>query len=546
MANIPNQSLFENDQNYEIDIDKIYSDIIKKIDATRSVVNISNQNNQQLLKKINTTNVNNLRQNIRVEPTVQESRCHALYRMIGLPIAGQNNFYNPGFNVKPNKITSDFKLNVLHDLAAGFRKLSNFRESYLFDIATIFSNNTTIDASTLALSSSTSIRSFATASEKFDPESYLDQNDQSYKVDIDSQGLVGYMNYISLNDYMDAQGNKSTKLQKNRYHIIMPLTVDPWIDLTVCPITNLIAVPFILDNSYYKISEVGYVKPPLLDSVIRDRFSENSSDAGGDYTESLKQFIELIPSIKNNNLINSVINNAQLVDQRRFREYLNIIIAMAGKLYEAQHKIKEVQSEYYWLPIPSTTGPEGGVEVRTILSQFSVLTSQAGLATQNDYDLFEAIALNSLALANASINTVNSTPGTNNTSQINTTLLPDTTTAYGDSKIKVLDKLNDRRNQAMTEAGQALRTIEIIMGEFSGLGLCDIIAILGALYVMPKNKILGFLDDDAFDRAKTALKLSETRPNFQDTLNSYTNTVKDFYVLMDKIYIDHIQNNDRA
>ena len=30
------------------------------------------------------------------------------------------------------------------------------------------------------------------------------------------------------------------------------------------------------------------------------------------------------------------------------------------------------------------------------------------------------------------------------------------------------------------------------MGEFSGLGLCDIIAVMGALYIMPKASLLGF------------------------------------------------------
>jgi hypothetical protein len=87
--------------------------------------------------------------------------------------------------------------------------------------------------------------------------------------------------------------------------------------------------------------------------------------------------------------------------------------------------------------------------------------------------------------------------------------------------------------------------IEIIMGEFSGLGLCDILAIVASLYIIPADKLLGFLDEDAFDRMKSALNLPDASrdSNLTSCLNELTNTVKDFYNLMDKLYLDARQNN---
>ena len=105
----------------------------------------------------------------------------------------------------------------------------------------------------------------------------------------------------------------------------------------------------------------------------------------------------------------------------------------------------------------------------------------------------------------------------------------------GNNDAKNLEELTQRRNKFMTKAGKALRKIEIIMGEFSGLGLCDIIAILGTLYVIPKENLLGFLDKDAFSRMQILLNRPEaTQSTLPESMIALTNLVKDFYNLMDK------------
>lgn len=560
--NVPNQSTSQTQQNYKIDIEKVYTDIIQQIDASRSVINISNKNNQSVLNSLSKKSLTTLRARLKVEQTYQESRCHAFYRLIGFPVVGKDNFYNPGLNniknwmenhaPKKTNMTIEVKLDIIKNLVPGFRELSLFRETYLSDIAKIFNSNTTIDASTLALSSSTITRPFSKASEKITPytsEASSAKEAQHYDItdSIIAQGLIGYYpGSTPLFFYMDKSGNLPTKLSSSRYHIIAPFMVDPWIDFSVCPNSRLIAVPFAINKDNLKVGEDTFVKRPLIEKIIRDRFTDvTPQEQSGEYIASLKDFVENTPSIQDEYLINFAINNAQAAEQAQFQNYLNIILSMVSELHLAQQKIREVQLQYYWLPVPSNTGPEGGVLVRPLISQFSSLNY--ALTTFNDTDLIKATLKDAVNKISSQVSTITGTPDVGGFALTSIeTFSPDTTEAYGDKNREFLDKASKKRDKLMTEAGDALRVVEIIMGEFGGLGLCDIIAILGSLYIMPKEKILGFLDTDAFSRAKDALKLTESKPELADTLDSFTSTVKDFYTLMDKLYEDEINNNNRA
>jgi hypothetical protein len=107
-----------------------------------------------------------------------------------------------------------------------------------------------------------------------------------------------------------------------------------------------------------------------------------------------------------------------------------------------------------------------------------------------------------------------------------------------------LKKLEDKRNNDLSGACDSLRAIEVIMGEFSGLGLCDIVAIMATLYIMPKEALLGFLDNDAFNRMKTQIKIGETsKLSVVASMSKFTENIKNIYNLMDKIHKDYLQKN---
>jgi hypothetical protein len=97
-------------------------------------------------------------------------------------------------------------------------------------------------------------------------------------------------------------------------------------------------------------------------------------------------------------------------------------------------------------------------------------------------------------------------------------------------------------------ANTALQTVEIIMGEWSGLGLCDIIAVMGALYIMPQGSLLGFLDDDAYERMLTALNLQNNppsggNPGIEQAQMDFVDSVQGMYNLMQDIYQNLANNN---
>jgi hypothetical protein len=118
-----------------------------------------------------------------------------------------------------------------------------------------------------------------------------------------------------------------------------------------------------------------------------------------------------------------------------------------------------------------------------------------------------------------------------------------------------LDNLSKVRNQDLEVANNALKTIEIIMGEWSGFGLCDIIAIMASLYTMDQDMLLGFLDDDAMGRMTqltgvvpiggNSIGGGSGRPSVTDALTEFVTTVNYYYHLMDDVYNIRANNNNQ-
>lgn len=83
MADDEKQENYYSNQPFSINIDKIYSDFIKEIDQIRSYTNTSNPNNTKNLFNSLQDNNKSISNNITSEVTLQESRCHAFFRLIG-------------------------------------------------------------------------------------------------------------------------------------------------------------------------------------------------------------------------------------------------------------------------------------------------------------------------------------------------------------------------------------------------------------------------------------------------------------------------------
>lgn len=544
-----NQANAEDDQIYEINIDKIYQDYIQNIDSKRSYVNVIGQKTSSLLTAIG-GNLNAVTTNsLTPASSYQESRCHTFFRIIGFPVinSNQSKIYNPGHDiVNPGNLQD--KIDIANDQDFGFLALSDQREQYFLNNLQIFNTPNTIDAGVLALSGGAipdDKRLFAAPFKSQDPFDFKPPN-QSYPGVYNSIVGSGATNDggggdVQLTDYQDVLGNKpaSTTLPPTKYHIIKPFMVDPRIDFSCSPSTNRIAIPFVPNKTYLRVSSTAYADPPLLETIIMDRFNvTNQQTSTGDYTQQFAQFIKDISNNPDQSILGQIVQNdiQQLSTNRQFLQFVNIIQAMVKKLVEAQKIVNNAQCIYYWVPVPSTIGPEGGCTVQPVLVPTNISTD---LVTSSDRAILSATAqsLFSQTQQNAQASAAQGQADVGGFAKsLKNSLGPSTSTAYVNNSMTTLDQLNGKRNSILSKAGGALQTIEIIMGEFSGLGLCDMIAILATLYTMPQQNLLGFLDSDALGRMNTLLSQNNQAVDISTAMTSFISTMNQFYQLMEAIY----------
>jgi hypothetical protein len=562
MADDKNKSVavVEDHQNFNLDPMEIFKSHISVIDNIRSEVNIE-KNKSSLTKDLITKSFNGapILGSFPAENSVQESRCHAFYRAIGFPVISKDlEIYNPGHDiiVDPTRVvTAAKKSAIATNPLPGFNDISDLRESNYKDWETLFSNEQSISPGIHALSL-VNFRPFASSlqdqngiEEKF--------NKENQKYVIADQGKVG-LNNVKYSEYVNENGSEfGDNFKKDRYHLIKPFAVDARIDITT-PGNKKIAVPFVLDADNLRVGPDLNADIPFLEYIILERFliekgqgaAENNS-----YVKDTLNQIKNIDSIKNKQIIADVASGQgyKQNQQEYFIFYFNIILNMITALKKAIIAVEKVQSKYFYLPRVNTIGPEGGCYSRdpfhVIFSEelTNLQTAQDELVTNADYK-----ALYTRLSAKYSGNT--SLPNLDSFKKIKFPILFAKTSVtqeqIGSVQEEVLDELFKRRSDEMQKANQALQLIEIITGEFSGFGLCDMVAILGALYIIPIENLLGFLDPDSYTRAKKhpLLKngvLPENNPsNIKDALNDLTKTVKNYYDIMDSLLLSNTTNKN--
>lgn len=368
---VPSPNNFQTSQNFKIDIDKIYSDFIQEIDANRSIVNVNIQINQGALNSFDIKTIAGISKSLKIEDTPQESRMHCFLRLIGFPVINKDfDYYNPGLDIidGPKNITLEKKITIANSPLPKFKEFSTNRERYTNEIKRVWERRpATITASSLALSSGANVRLFSAPLQNSDPFSFTPQ-DQSYTADYRS--IIGSNNTVKLTDYVDALGNKPdpTMMLPTRAHLIKPFIVDPRIDFSCNPASRRVAVPFVYEKSNLLVSENTFVKRPLIEKIIRERFAVTNQNNITSSQANLKDIILSIPTINDEALISRMTSDVYGLDDRlQFQKYLFIIQAMCKALVDAQTTIKATQSQYYWLPLPSTSGPEGGSQVAPII-----------------------------------------------------------------------------------------------------------------------------------------------------------------------------------
>lgn len=569
------QAQYIDTQDAKLDIDAIYSNIIGIIDQYRSHVNVVN--NQALITQIIATlnGATQPNQQLLVDPNPQESRCSAFYRLIGLPVVSSNGLYSPGFDASTTFLTQvqTQHYQVINSLSSsGIFALMDTRETYINAIYSIFaqsnptSNTANLNASVLAISSVAGgqVRQFSISqafltSAVFD----VDPTDQSYKVlGTNSTGATPLATYTDINSNPPSivLGNNIAVALQNplqvRAHFVKPFMTDPRVDLTAQPPQAKICAPFILNSSksiYAGDSSTGIVLiRPFIEYVITNRFAAgvNTTAISSARNQAIQQYIQNTNSVSNQSLLDAVTQPAPttLEDQEFLRNF-NIMRAMIDRLCNAMVEIQQTESIYHWLPIPDPVlGLEGDIGTQSILLQTlgsgpSQTVRLDQLATTREQKIMTLTAQIELAAPN--VQPVS--PDLGGFAFASVQPLPDSnvSSGFGSTTQTSLTNAVTARTTSTNKAAMALRDIEIIMGEFTGFGLCDAIAIYAALWTVDPTTLINMIDTNAYTRMTNNQNISapaqSTMPPMT-VLQNFEMQVKTMYQLMDSLYLSRQLN----
>lgn len=542
MAKTISQNNYYDYQNYSIDLDKMYKDFILDIDSIRSHIQIRDFSG--FLSSLTSDNLNNAIDlnsagfNLTADP--QESRCHAFYRILGLPIVSDTNlsFYSPGFDLDGNSIKEkkNKKLNIIKSISKDLLKLMEERENYINnDVVPLFStSNITSSVISLSLDNIRDFSKILANTEPFDP---LISNQTRKIANKDIHGNL-FNEYIGLNGELVDAGILSKNL--SRKHIIKPTMVDPRIDLTVKPAKNMICVPFVSDKSKAKINDNVFLRRPLIEKICRDRFSiNNQTTAIKDQSAKIKDYFNSVdPTVKDQDLVRAISsgNYYGIDEQTQFIKYLSILNSLIKILVKSQGFVSEAYSLYHWVPIPNKLGPEYGSTTKPI----DPLNAD-GFNTPLDKEIVLSTARYQLQTAISGISEVNNKKNNGDFAfdGFNKTFDPDSSSSFSSNNVEYLTNIAGKRTKITSKANSALKDIEIILGEFSGLGLLDIIVIYASMYFIPKSSLIGLLDEDSYNRMLLdgSLKVEVSRNDIQTSIIDLNKTIKNFYDLVQSIYI---------
>lgn len=532
MANTTPQETFYSTQDVITpDIDTYYSKVILDIDMYRSRFNATTSNIQQSISKNSLDTI--FSQHDAYSPVPVESRCSTFYRMLGLPVLSGDgsSMYSPGFDPSTNRDDDKRarKLEIANSLLNKLRNILDARERYAKNSANLFKNQD--DVSTALAISAIYPRPF---------EKQFKEDIGPLEIDYQSFEVPDRHTVYSVfpDDFRDLTLSRGVNLQSST-HILKPFVVDPRIELTVTPAPNRICVPFLSDSSQTQLSKGNYLKRPYIEKVIGTRLVNISTISNPDVPEINAFFNDIVDFIKNN----SNITDPKLVQEASdsimvsageaiiiFSKFINILEALLPSLLFLKIDIERMCSKINWKPIPDPGGPEFG----------------SSLPKVNDSDKFnQELELN---IANTNLNKFMSQTDFNigvNTpdlggftfSNIDDITFSSSENNY-DSYDKQLSDMNKERDESGAKANNNLRHIEIITGEFSGLGLLDIFAIQAALWSISLEALLGLVDEDARARIQAIPKLANEVAFLAPlpALQEFEKKVSELYVLMGGVY----------
>jgi len=555
----PQDPYYDDQETFSLDFNQLESSFLTAIDNIRSHFNALAPNS----KDLNT-------------PQYQESRCSAFYRMIGFPVvapAGKS-FHSPGFdpnlNIEPSAISAYASIDQAIANSTDLTSQISQREQVFRDFNKLFSNGG-INSQAVGYGS-VYIRSFGNQFSNVGPLT-VDPNQVQTIYERITAVEIFYNNPSNANagipvfnidtaNFTTGSGVGQPILTSR--HFLKPFTVDPRIDGYIRPVKNKVCAPFLKDKSQTKIFKSSdgssdSLQRPYIERVISVRFNgqnvAGTSTGTNDYVEQIIGEIEkdinqtdtdLIKAT--NNTLGQLYNNELVI----FNTYYKIMRIVIQELVSDIRDVQTIMDNINFDPVPSpTTGVEGGVDGGGMLAGITPLDANN---TEIETDIITSMqnqALNNITLDGGLQGIPD--PGDFAFSNLDDTVFTinkNVKQSYADN----ITKLTGYRTQLGNEGINSLRNIEIIMGEFSGMGLIDIIAIQSALWIMPESSLLGLIDSRAYSRLQQYRKdlninnddgVPITPDPILTALTNFETTLKTVYSLIQNYY-DSIYNGSAS
>jgi hypothetical protein len=503
------KSDFKNDdvQDIERDMTKLANRYLRPIDSIRSIVrpnHSTSKNSDECVYEVEKSDTRPL-----------ESRAHAFFRFIGFPVAVKSGeFYNPGFD--PSGSLNKTKRSDINKkfLAADIKTKIDQREEWGDVVKDLFGRQD-LSASVYALLISTHVRPIVSLEDGIDS---LDVDNQVFDDAFRKQAVD---EFFTRNDKVSQSDIRFLAevlgaTYAEGIHILKPFVVDPAIDCMAMPIGNRVAVPFLKNKEDLKVDENTSVLRPGIELIIRERLRA-SQGVDVEFIETVRQILdnELSPNafyspasgttINGQTLISTVSallgtynfgkdelnklknDNLSRVQTEIISQLVRTLKRILSTLHDSIITVLKSQASINWIPIPNPEGPELGAK-KAILRTLNMSS------TENEID--KSI----IALKIQSIN-----------ARYQKTERQDEGEFASPFKIKIADENLDLIDNSLKDAEQkrdniandafvAMGNIELIMGEASGLGLIDVLAIYIALWSMDEASLISLLDNESFQR----------------------------------------------
>ena len=488
-----------------------------------------------------------------------ESRCHAFYRYLGLPVVdpgADDSFYSPGYYPPSKSNTNATKSNTARAnintkfKASALKSISAIRENNFKLLRNVFAKQDLI--SSLFALALQNIRTFQIIDESENSDPFF-ADQQKYTVSARKQTLIDFMNInsgqqimVDINNALNALGSQSplgTYLDSGQ-HILKPFIVNPVIANSIQPPTNLICVPFLKNIADTKLNKNTTLQRPGIETIIRVRFTNNPTDTlflddvrkivNGEASPSQSTatldrqgIIDTLEAVFQINDLGSVpdsfntsLSNIQLTTIGGLVKTLKSIIIQLQKSLEP---IQQASININWFPIPSVEGPE--IVRGSSLNRFGLALS----------DIDKKIT--SLKLQIFSSNSSNNAPNLASLGDFASPFASFSPTAVSTMNTE-LDNLQSKKKNYSDGAFKAMSNMELISGEISGLGLVDILALYIALWSIEDKYLLGLIDNDAFERLYNYNKDLQGVPAVADRHNGNKPTVKDCLIKLEEKVIN--------